>query len=199
MGATGECSWTEKCFVTITPIAGTNVEFAIRTNNIKFGTGAKDIEGLPLNNGGRCVKKKPEEDSEWSFDDCYFVGIQTTGNDVSVAQLFENWTAVDTTDPRSSSASTNRIRVRIAVLWTDDPDATSGAGATGSGHAAYRIVAANGYITNFEEEWDDKMLKANFKFKFAPFNLTGVANRKREDTETTGLSALANYTTSANW
>lgn len=199
MGATGKDVWTETCLVSITPIGGSNVEFAIRTKDIDFGTGTKDIEGMPTNSGGRAVKIKPEEDSEWGFSDCYFVGIQTTNTDVSVAQIFEDWTNVDTSDPRSSSASRNRVKVRIAVLWTNDSTATSGAGAVAAASAGYRVVAANGYITEFKEEWTDGLLKASFKFKFPPFSLTGTANRKREDTEGVGFSALASYTTSANW
>jgi len=199
MTATGKDLWTETCLVSICPVGGSDVEFAVRTKDISIDTGLKDIESMPTNSGGRAIKIKPEEDSEWAFGECYFVGIQTTGTDVSVAQLFEDWKNVDVSDSRSVSASRNRVKVRIAVLWTDDSTATSGAGAVASSSAGYRIVAANGYITEFKESWEDGFLKASFKFKFAPFALNGTANRKREDTEGVGIATLASYTISANW
>jgi hypothetical protein len=198
MGAIGEDIWTERCFVTITPIDGSDVEFAIRTSDMKIDTGAKDMEGLPLNNGGRATKHKPEEDSEWTFDNCYFVGIQTTGNDVSVAQLFEDWSNVDTSDPRSITSSRNKKKVRVSLMWTNDPNATSGAGAVTTEYSAYRIVAC-GFITSLKEDWEDKMLKANFTFKHTPFDINGSANRRRQDTEGAGLAALGAYTSSQKW
>ena len=199
MGATGKDVWDETCLVTITPIGGSDIEFAGRTKNIDVNTGTKDMEGMPVNSGGRAVRQKPEEDSEWNFSDCYFVGIQTTGTDISPAQIFEDWSNVDTSDPRSVSASRNRVKVRVAVLYTDDTTADSAGGAVASNSAGYRIVCANAYIVEFKEKWDDGLLKADFKLKFAPFDLAGNANRKREDTETTGISALGSYTTSQNW
>jgi hypothetical protein len=194
------CTWADSCLISITPQASgsgtsTDYEFASRTRDVDIGTGAKDIEGMPTNSGGRCYTKKPEEDSEWEFSDCFFTGVQTS---TGIAQFFER----DSISGLTASAleifnSRNRMKCRVAILWTEDTTATTGAGATVATKQSYRIICADAYVTEFTESWEDGLLKATFKVKFAPFDLSGNPNRLRQEAGSgagyTGLTALGNY------
>lgn len=200
-------AWQETVLISLTPQAdgsgsSTDYEFAARTKDISIGTGNKPVEGVPINNGGRVYKTSPEEDAEWTFSECYFIGLETTTTDYSVAQFFENPSNIDTSDPRSVTDSRQRQKFRVSLTWTDDTSATSGAGATTAGDESYRIAVADAYITGFTEEWGDGILTAEFTVKIPPFDISGTANRKRDhvgDGAASGLSALGDYNEDQKW
>ena len=58
-----EDAWMEEALVAISIIDGSDVQFAALTETIDFDVGEKDIEGIPLVNGGRVTKWNPEGDT----------------------------------------------------------------------------------------------------------------------------------------
>ena len=195
--------WQDTCLVTITPKAsgsGNSVdyEFAMRTSDIDFGNGSMDFEAVTFNSGGQARKRKRPDPAEWSFDNCYFLGVQANGEGRSVLQMFRNGTITSTgAYPLSIFNSRNRMLVRVAVLWSEDSSATSGAGATADGKLAYRKVIAEAELYDFKESWKDGILSASFKVKATQFDMDGNPNLMEQDTITstgyTGLLALGDY------
>ena len=61
-------SWMETCLIAISPIDGADTQFASITETVDFDIGEKDIEGVPLLNGGRMTKFAPEGDSSITFE-----------------------------------------------------------------------------------------------------------------------------------
>ena len=61
-------AWMETCLIGISKIGGEEVQFASITETSDFDIGEKDIEGIPLANGGRVTKHVPEGDSTITFE-----------------------------------------------------------------------------------------------------------------------------------
>ena len=61
-------SWMETCLISISIIGGSDIQFAGITETCDFDIGEKDIEGIPLVNGGRMTKWNPESDSTITFE-----------------------------------------------------------------------------------------------------------------------------------
>jgi len=186
-------AWSETAFVTITKYAaggGTDVQYAAITETIDIDMGDKDIEQLPTLIGGRVVKKIPQDITTVTFEG-YPVDIDATGGTgVSVAFHGGTW---DTAEPLAVVSSINRDLFRIAILWTDDTAATSGAGATAATTNAYRIIFAHAYMTSMKPSYTDGILKVTFAFKCPAFNKNGVALIKEDSGDATALTTLNTY------
>lgn len=61
-------AWMETCLIGISKIAGEEVQFAGLTETVDLDMGEKDIEGVPLVNGGRVTKWTPEGDSSITLE-----------------------------------------------------------------------------------------------------------------------------------
>ena len=60
-------AWMEECLIAISKIGGSDLTFHALTETVDFDIGDKDIEGVPLVNGGRVTKWTPEADSTITF------------------------------------------------------------------------------------------------------------------------------------
>ncbi len=81
-------AWLETCLISIATIDGLDVEFAGLTESVDFDVGEKDIEGIPLVNGGRITKFNPEGDSSITFE-AYPLQAGTTPGDISADGFFD--------------------------------------------------------------------------------------------------------------
>ncbi len=61
-------AWMEVCLIGVSKIGGSEMQFAALTETVDFDIGEKDIEGIPLTNGGRVTKWNPEGDSTITFE-----------------------------------------------------------------------------------------------------------------------------------
>jgi len=61
-------AWMEECLIGISKIGGEEVQFHSLIETADFDIGDKDIEGVPLVNGGRVTKWTPEADSSITFE-----------------------------------------------------------------------------------------------------------------------------------
>lgn len=193
-------SWKEHCLIGIIPEAnpsgaggGSEIQFAGFTEDITaLDWGDRDIEGIPLVNGGRIVKAMPMDDESITLklypvdallDDA---GSPEVAN--GVAQLFHPQTTEDVTQPIVVDNTINRRRFGIILLWANTLPATAGAIPAGSVNA-YRIQVINAYMTSYKANYDDKSFSAEVTLKWAPFQKDASANKREESTD--GSESLA--------
>lgn len=191
--AINQAAWSETALVTITKYAdagGTNYEYAALTETIDIDLGDKDIDQIVNLKGGRMVKKIGQDITTITLE-CYPVDIDAAGS-TGVSQLFESGTW-DTTEPMEATSSRSRDMFRVALLWTDDTAATSGAGATAAATNSYRITFAHAYCTSMKPSFTDGILKFTLQFKCPAFNPQGVAIAREDSGDATALVALNTY------
>ena len=195
-------AWMERCLITIQKQGGTAYEFAGFTETVDVDLGDKDIEGIPLVNGGRVAKWNPEADTTVSFD-CYPVEIATTTGVANAAAtgICDMWAgSYDTANPLSINNSRTRDKHRLSILWTEDSAAASGDGAVTNGKRGLRLAFVDGFITSMKPSFTDGILKFAVSFKTTPYDKTGSANVLFESVDNVGtLTALSAYTTSNKW
>jgi len=172
-------AFTEFCLVGIqSENDASEVQYAGITEDI---TGIefpeKDIEGMPLVNGGNVVKKTPSTTGTITLK-VYPIGIANDGT--GVGQFLAG--TVDATDPFTVDLSLSRLRHKIVLVWAENLPATAGAVfATGNGDG-YRITIVNAYCTSVKPSFDDKILSAEVTFKYAAFQKDASPNMKQEST-----------------
>ena len=191
--------WSEYALISITKQAGSDIEFATIIDSIRIKEGDKDIDLIATMGGGRLVVTKPQGPVEISFD-AYPVDTDPwTTPAAGVAQLFDSPTTNDITDPKVSSTTRFHNKYRVAILYTGDTAATSGAGATAAATNSFRYVLADCYCTGMDTDSSSSdPMKVSLTFKGAPLDKTGTANRKIESSAT-ALAALAAYTASVKF
>lgn len=186
-------AWSETAFITITKYAaagGTGYEYGALTETIDIDLGDKDIDQLVNLKGGRMVKKIPEDITTITFEG-YPVDIDAVGG-TGISQMFHAGTW-DTTEPMTVTSSLNRDLFRLAILWTDDTTATSGAGATAATTNSYRIVFAHAYMTSMKPSFTDGVLKFTFQFKCPAFNSQAIGLIHEQSGDATALTTLNTY------
>ena len=83
-------AWMETCLITISKLGDAkNYQFAGLTETTDFDLGEKDIEGVPLVNGGRVTKWMPEGDSTITFE-AYPLEAGTTSDAADNAYVWNN-------------------------------------------------------------------------------------------------------------
>ncbi len=119
-------AWMEKCLVGISVIGGEEVQFDSITETADFDIGEKDIEGIPLVNGGRMTKWTPEGDSTITFEaypleagagEGFFDLLH--GNEVIVSGTTTGANANDLIDS-SENFTTQGVRVGDRITNTTD-------------------------------------------------------------------------------
>ena len=198
-------AWTEFCLIGITTEEGSEIQFAGFTEDITaMDWGEKDIEGVPLVNGGRVVKKTPMTDESMTLK-IYPVSGELDGTGI-VQHMHPQGTnpttssttlpiANDITTPLSVFNTNLRRKHLIILLWADKlPSAASTL--PDAGYGAYRIQVINAYVTKYVPSFDDKIMSAEVTFKWTPFAKDNSPNKKEESTTGTQLpTANATVTT----
>ncbi len=197
-------AWMEECLISISVASDAEVQFAAITETVDFDIGEKDIEGVPLVNGGRVTKFAPEGDSSITFE-AYPLEAGTLAQDTPGTGFFDllhSTTGADTVPIRIIN-DRNRDKYRVLVLWTNDPTVTAAEAVTTSTYSAFRIGMADGHFTSVKPSFTDGILKFTVTYKCAAFDTSGNGNVMMESCAgSTGsdiLPAVASYTSSAKF
>jgi len=190
-------AWMETCLIGISIIDGSDIQFAGLTETVDFDIGEKDIEGVPLVNGGRVTKWSPEGDSTITFE---AYPLQA-GTDTGTAGwgFFDLMHSVDATEPIRIVNDRNRDKYRVLVMWTNDSTPTTAQAITTNTYSALRIGMADGHFTSVKPSFTDGILKFTVMYKCAAFDKSGTANVMMESCAGLNagdiLPAIASYTT----
>ena len=191
-------AWMEVCLVGVSIIGGSDIQFAAETETVDFDIGEKDIEGIPLLNGGRVTKWSPEGDSTITFE-AYPLQAGTSSG-TSGKGFFDLMHSVDASVPIRIVNDRNRDKYRVLVLWTNDPTPTTAQSVTANTYSAMRIGMADGHFTSVKPSFTDGTLKFTVMFKCAAFDKSGAGNVMMESCAGGSapdiLPAIASYTTS---
>jgi hypothetical protein len=190
-------AWMETCLIAIAKVAGSDLAFAGLTETVDVDLGEKDIEGIPLVNGGRVTKWNPEGDSSITFEAYPLQAGTDTG--ATGKGFFDLLHTVDASVPIRIVNDRNRSKYRVLVLWTNDPTVTTAQAITTANYSALRIGLADGHFTSVKPSFTDGILKFTVTYKCAAFDKAGAANVMIESCAgTVGgdiLPAIAAYTT----
>jgi len=190
-------AWMETCLIGISVIGGSEVQFAAITETVDFDVGDKDIEGIPILNGGRVTKFNPEADSTITFE-AYPVEAGTDSGTTGQG-FFDLVHSQDATEPTRIENDHVRNKYRVVVTWTTDVITTASQDIDVNEHA-FRIAMANGRFTSVKPSFTDGILKFTVTFKCPAFDKSSGSNVMMESTDGTILIAALNaYTTSNNW
>lgn len=191
-------AWMETCLVAISAAGGSDVQFAGITQTLDFDIGEKDIEGIPLLNGGRVTKFVPEGDSSITFE-AYPLEAGTDSGTAGHG-FFDLLHTADTVIPIRVVNDRNRTKYRILALWTNESTITTAQSITTDTHSAIRIGMADGHFTSVKPSFTDGELKFNATYKCAAFDKAAAGNVMMESCAGSGatdiLPAIASYTTS---
>ena len=191
-------AWMETCLIGISLQGGSDIQFAAETETVDFDIGEKDIEGIPLVNGGRVTKITPEGDSSITFEAYSLQAGTDTGT--TGKGWYDLLHTVDASVPIRIVNDRNRPKYRVLVLWTNDPTPTTAQASTANTYSALRIGMADGYFTSVKPSFTDGILKWTVMFKVAAFDKAAAGNVMMESCAGTAggdvLPAVASYTTS---
>lgn len=202
MTATSVEAWKERAYVSIVPQptpdgagGGSFIAFGGFSEDIvALDWGKKDVEGLPLLNGGRITKFSPMGDELVTFKVYPLSALLDDGSDNAEGadQWFNPQSSEDDTEPIVADNTIDRRKFKIVILWA----ATLPANAQtlpAAGVTARRVQIINAYLAEYPEDFGDKLLTQQLTFKWAPFDKSASANKRVEST--TGVSQLSAVTT----
>jgi hypothetical protein len=192
-----EDAWMETCLISISKIGGSELAAQGLTETVDLDIADKDIESVPLVNGGRVTKWQPQGDSSITFE-AYPV---ETGTDTG--SVLKGWddlmNAVDSSVPLRILNTRTRNKYRVVIMWTNDTAATTAVTATLANASALRIGGADGYFTSVKKSFTDGVLKYTCIYKWAPFDKAANACILHESAAGTAagdiLPVIAAYTT----
>ncbi len=194
-------AWMETCLIAISIAAGSDIQFAGLTETVEFDIGEKDIEGVPLVNGGRVTKWTPEGDSTITFEAYPLQAGTQTG--AAGKGFYDLMHSVDSSVPIRITNDRDRDKYRVLVLWTNDPSPTTAQGSTATDYSALRIGMADGHFTSVKPSFTDGILKFTVMFKCAAFDKSGSGNVMMESCAGASgadvFPAVASYTSSAKF
>ena len=191
-------AWMEECLIAISPIGGSDIQYAAETETVDFDIGDKDIEGIPLVGGGRVMKWTAEADSTITFEAYPLQAGTDTGT--TGLGFYDLMHTVDSTVPIRIVNDRVRTKHRILVMWTNDPTPTTAQAVTADTFSALRIGMADGYIISVKPNFTEPILKWTIMYKTPAFDKSGAGNVMIESAAGSGASdilpVIASYTTS---
>ena len=191
-------AWMETCYIGISAIGGSDVSFGALTSTVAFDGGEKEVEGIPLVNGGRVTKFVPESDSSVTFEAYPMEAGTDTGS--AGKGFFDLLHTQDTSVPIRVVNDRNRIKYRVLVMWTNDPTVTAAQNITTDTYSALRRGYADGYFTSVKPDFTESEVKYTVMYKCAAFDKSGAGNVMEESAAGTTvadlLPVIAAYTTS---
>ena len=194
-------AWMETCFIAISKIDGSDVQFAALTETVDFDIGEKDIEGVPILNGGRVTKWSPEGDSTITFE-AYPLEAGTSTGTIGTG-FFDLLHTQDESAPIRITNDRKRDKYRILVLWTNDSTVTTAQSTIANTYSAFRIGMADGHFTSVKPSFTDGLQKWTVTFKVAAFDKDAGGNVMMEScagaSTTDVLPVIASYTSSAKF
>ena len=194
-------AWMEVCLIAISKVGGSDIQFAALTETVDFDIGEKDIEGIPITNGGRVTKFIPEGDSTITFEAYPLEAGTDTG--ATGKGFYDLMHTVDASVPIRILNDRNRDKYRVLVLWTNDPSPTTAQSVIANTYSAFRVGMADGYFTSVKPSFTDDILKFTVMYKVAAFDKSAAGNVMMEScaggSAPDVLPAVASYTTSAKF
>lgn len=192
-------AWRETCLIALCKQAGSDVRFHGLTETIDIDLADKDIEGIALVNGGRVKRYTPQGDTTVTLE-AYSQQVGTTAGTAGYG-FWDLMNTADASQPISITNDRTRDEFRLAILWTEDTDATDANAAVNGTYACRRFAAADGNIISVKDSFTDGVLKSTIVFKVTAFDKSAAGNMKWESTNsaTGSLTALSSYTSSAKW
>ena len=192
-----EETWSEVGLVTLTLDGGSDVEFYTITNSIEIAVGDKDVDFMPMINGGRLASFKPQADTTITLE-MYPVqaGTDTGLVGKGVADLLGT---ADASQPLSIPFSRTRTKCRATLLWTDDTTVTTATAAINLNQTGMRIIANNCYVINASPSGaftPNDPQKWKVVLKCGAFNKDGTSNVSVTSTDGTATMTMATYTAS---
>ena len=187
----------ELALVSIQPKGGSVYQFAGIIEEVSPSIGDRDIEGIPLINGGRVVKKTPQADHELTLK--IYPTDTRFSSSKDLIQGFMNVDASwDGTAPFADTNTHNQELFQVCVVWCNDSTIiTTANGTSTAGTQARRIVIKDMRMTSYKDSFDDKMVSAEITFKAPAFDTSGTGTVKYESCEASGsagLPVIADYT-----
>lgn len=184
----------ELALVSIQAKGGTAYQFAGLIEEINPSAGDRDIEGIPLVNGGRIVKKTPQADHELTLK-IYPTSInQIDGSDLiqGFLDVDANW---DGTEPLTQTNTHNQELFQVCIAWCNDKTKMTTANGTSTvATQARRIVLKEARMTSYKDSFDDKLVSAEITFKAPAFDVDGTGTLTYESNEDGGSTALSAVT-----
>jgi len=185
-------AWEEIALIGIQRLNGNEVQFAGLTESIDFDEGEKDIEYIPICNGGGVTKNVPAKESTTTFE-CYPLqkGTYVAGGATGFDDIFHGDDSGDVIN------TVTKDRFRVTIAWSKSTLATaSGSVTAAAGNPTYRRSYAESRLVSVKPSFSDGILKFTVKFKTPPFGKDAVGNIKIQslsNTDAAGLTALAAY------
>jgi len=204
-------AWQRNALITVDD--GTyHVDMQAIVETIDLDIGERELDIINLLNLGQIPKHGAIGLTTVTFEG-YSKGAGTSGASGSAATGFFDIFAfrptrylTGGTDTDNAEAQeipiTNRIhRYRVAILFTNDGEATAGDSAVTSGTTYFgkRFVIADCFCTAYKEAFTDGILKSTLTFKGPAFSKSAAARIELQsvDATATALSALGAYTPAA--
>lgn len=183
-----EKAWYNRAYISVSPVAGSEVELRSKTTTLNVSGGDFDIEGIETF-GGKVTRVGTREDIEISFE----------GIPVSVQDF--DWMFHGVSNTSTSITSWTEKKNRVTILWTNETGLTSAAQAIATSSEAYRQIYAEAYCTSVETAMDaGEELTATMSFKLATADETGGQNYKLQSCDTTSaLAAVPAYTNTTKY
>lgn len=181
-------TWYGKALITLRAKGATNaVEMAALTKDVEIGGLEKTIDQIALANGGYISKKNPVSNIEVTFSQVYLLGNE---------DLLEYFLGKKSGTTNLTYGITNDFTyVRLAMLWTDDPNVTTAEGTTAAGYTALRVTVNNGHIEYLRPKTEDRNMVWEMRVVALPMDRDGNENLQIEytDADADGLPALPTY------
>jgi len=187
----------ELALVSIQAKGGTAYQFAGIIEEVSPSIGDRDIEGIPLINGGRVVKKTPQADHELTLK-IYPTDTRFSASKDLIQGFLAKDDGWDDSEPYSDANTHNQELFQVCIVWCNDATKiTTANGTSTAGTQARRIVIKEMRMTSYKDSFDDKMVSAEVTFKAPAFTTSGAKTldyQSCEDSGSTGLSAVSDYT-----
>lgn len=188
-------TWSETAYVAITKSgSGSDVEFYAITSSVEVTVGDKDVDFMPMLNGGRLSAFKPQADTTITLDLYPLQAGTATGT--TGKGVFDLIGTSDATQPVSIDTSRTRNKYRMTILWTDDTTVTSATAAINLNQIGLRVIAKNGYIISATPSGNmtpNDPLKWQVKFKCGAFDKDGNPNVTIQSVDGSATMTMATY------
>ncbi|MCK9370469.1 hypothetical protein M0R04_11215 [Candidatus Dojkabacteria bacterium] len=201
--------WTHRCLIGVCKKSGSAVQFAARTEDVDINEGSRGGASVASIDGSRLWVDAPQEAGTITMK-MRPVNLDSTSATGGLFQQYRGGT-YDTSDPlitaedsiTGTAATTTILRdeFQVAILWTNDPVATTAEGAApaGSGVAVtatwqgLRFYAKSCRITEHSVSFANKEMVVSVTFKFPVRSSAGAWNYDWQSCTTSQLNTLAAY------
>lgn len=196
-GTSSQDAWQRECLIEISD-GTTHVTLHALTETIDIDVGERDLDVVNLCNLGQIPKHGGQGITTVTFEGyAKEAGTAGTGDQTGTGfwDIFAEIPGKDTSEPQTVTLSTERNRMRVVILWTDETTATTADEALASGSKGIRFALADCFCTMIKYSFTDGILKTTLTFKGNAFDKSGAGNIKMESHDATGagLTALSTY------